>query len=157
MTSTTTQTPPDHKAWKATLAKAAARRTLAETDFLTTVAATSETVSQTELAVALHTSQANVSRWAARGRQQAARHPPGSLGADPYEIAQRYALGEIPRDETIAVLAAWPYEQDFVPKHYWDDLGVSPEGGFRRTVGRAHREGLLSGTDYDAILHAMAD
>lgn len=157
MTSTTTQAPPDHKAWKATLAKAAARRTLAETDFLTTVAATSETVPQTEIAAALHTSQANVSRWAARGRQHAERHPAGRLGADPYEIAQRYALGQIPRDETIAVLAAWPYEQDFVPSHYWDDLGISPAGAFGPTVGRALREGLLNDTDYDAILDAMAD
>jgi len=61
----------------------------------------------------------------------------GRFGANPYEVAQRYALGQIPRDEMIAALAAWPYEQDFVPSNYWDDLGISPEDGFENTVGRA--------------------
>ncbi len=79
------------------------------------------------------------------------------LDANPYEIAQRYALGQIPRDEMIAALAAWPYEEDFVPANYWDDLGISPEGAFGPTVGRALREGLLSDDDYDAILDGMAD
>jgi hypothetical protein len=150
-----TQTPPDDHAWKATLSKAAARKSLAETDFLTTVAAMTETVSQTEVAAALHTSQANVSRWAARGREHAARRRAGRLGADPYEITQRYALGEIPRPEMIAALATWSYEQDWVPSSYWDDIGISPDGGFENTVGRAFDDGLLSDEDYNAILDAM--
>jgi len=87
---------------------------------------------------------------------QADRHRAGRLGADPYEIAQRYALGHIPRDEMIAALAAWPYEQDFIPSNYWDDLGISPAGAFGPTVGRALDDGLLTDTDYDAILDAIA-
>jgi hypothetical protein len=154
---TTAKTPPDDQAWRSTLAKAAARKTLAEADFLTTVAAMTERVSQTEMAAVLHTSQANVSRWAARGREHAQRRRAGRLGADPYEIAQRYALGQIPRDEMIAALAAWPYGEDFVPSNYWDDIGVSPQDSFSRTVGRAFDDGLLSDEDYDAILDAMAD
>jgi hypothetical protein len=156
MSSTTAQTPSDDRAWRSTLAKAAARRTLAEADFLATVAAMTETVSQTQMADVLHTSQANVSRWAARGREQLQRRAGGRLGGDPYEIAQRYALGQIPREEMIAALAAWPYEQDFVPSDYWDDVGVSPERGFENTVGRAFDDGLLSDDDYNAILDAMA-
>jgi hypothetical protein len=152
-----TQTPPDDHAWKATLAKAAARKTLAETDFFATIAAMTETIPQTRMASVLHTSQANVSRWAARGREHAQRRREGRLGADPYEIAQRYALGEISWEETLAALASWPYEEDFAPTDYWDDIGVSPEGGFRHTVGRAFDDGLLSDEEYDAILDAMAD
>lgn len=157
---TTARTPPDDHAWRSTLAKAAARRTLAEADFLTTVAAMTETVSQTEMATVLQTSQANISRWAARGREQAQRRRAGQLGADPYEIAQRYALGEIPRDQMIAALASWPYEWPPAtpagPLGAWDDsVAVSPEGSFTRTVGRAFDDGLLSDEDYEAILDAM--
>src|SRR6266545_5743329 len=99
---TTARTPPDDQAW---------RSTLAEADFLTTVAAMTERVPQTQIAAALHTSQANVARWAARGREQAQRRRAGRLGADPYEIAQRYALGEIPRDAMLAALTSWAYEE----------------------------------------------
>ncbi len=56
----------------------------------------------------------------------------------------------------IAALAAWPYEQDFIPSNYWDDLGISPAGAFDPTVGRALDDGLLTDTDYDAILNAIA-
>jgi len=77
--------------------------------------------------------------------------------ANPYEIAQRYALGHIPRDDMITALAAWPYALDFVPSNYWDDLGISPEDGFENTIGRAFDDGLLTDDDCDAILAAMAD
>jgi hypothetical protein len=41
------------------------------------------------MAAVLLTSQANISRWAARGREQAQRRGAGRLGPDPYLIAQR--------------------------------------------------------------------
>lgn len=158
----TAKTPPDEQAWRSTLAKAAARRTLAEADFLTTVAAMTETVSQTEMAAVLHTSQANVSRWAARGREHAARREAGRLGADPYEIAQRYALGQIGHEDMIAALIAWPYdeppESQPGPLGAWEDGVVPlPEGSFERTVGRAFDDGLISAEDYESILRAIAD
>jgi hypothetical protein len=159
---TTTRTPPDDQTWRSTLAKAAARRTLADADFLTTVAAMTERIPQTQIAAALHTSQANVSRWAARGREHAQRRRAGRLGADPYEIAQRYALGEISRDAMLDALTSWTYEEPpqvpAGPLGAWEDGVVPlPEGSFERTVQRAFDDGLLDGEEYETILRAIAD
>ena len=160
--STTARTPPDDHNWRSTLAKATARKRLAETDFLTTVAAITERVPQTQIAAALRTSQANISRWAARGREHMQRRLGGRLGADPYEIAQRYALGEIPRDAMIAALISWPYEEPpelaAGPLGPWEDGVVPlPEGSFERTVGRAFDDGLLDEAAYETVLRALPD
>jgi hypothetical protein len=159
---TTTHTSPDDPTWRSTLAKAAARKSLAEADFLTTVAAMTERVPQTQIAAALHTSQANVSRWAARGREQAQRRRAGRLGADPYEIAQRYALGEISRDAMLEALTSWAYEEPSEippgPLGAWEDgVALLPDGSFERTVQRAFDDGLLDSEEYETILRALAD
>jgi hypothetical protein len=65
-------------------------------------------------------------------------------------------VARFPRDEVIAVLAAWPYEEprDLPPGSLgaWEDgVVLLPEGSFECTVGRAFDEGLLSDEDYHAI------
>jgi hypothetical protein len=81
---------------------------------------------------------------------------------DAYRVVHSYARGEIPRDEMIAVLAAWPYEEprDLPPGPLgaWEDgVVLLPEGSFECTVGRAFDEGLLSSEDYHAIVDAMPE
>ena len=78
------------------------------------------------------------------------------------QVVHCYARGEIPRDEMIAVLAAWRYEQprDLPPGPLgaWEDGVVPlPAGSYERTVGRAFKEGLLDGEEYNAILDAMPE
>lgn len=155
--SASTESAHTHDQWRAALARAAAQRDLAELDFYTAVAAIGDTVPQTQMATLLKTTQATVSRWAAKGRERAAEIPAGQPGRDPYEIAQRYALGQIPREQMLRALISWPYEQDFVPEDYWDEIGVDPEGGFERTTTRAFRDGLLSDADYEEILRGLSD
>ena len=68
-------------------------------------------------------------------------------------MAERYALGEISRDELRATLSAWPYAPEREMTDYWDDIGITPEGSLEATVGRAFDDGLIDDGDYDAIVH----
>ncbi len=74
---------------------------------------------------------------------------------DAFAVAERYALGELSRDELRATLSAWPYVPDREPAGYWDDIGITPDGSFEATVGRAFDAGLIDDGDYDAIVLAL--
>jgi hypothetical protein len=78
---TAPQTEPGDRQWKARLARAAARRARADAEFYATVAEIGGSVPQTQIATVLHTTQSNVSRWAARGRERPHRPGPGSWAA----------------------------------------------------------------------------
>jgi transposase-like protein len=112
---------------------------------------------QTDVARVLGVSQPTVHRWL----QEAGRRPqegPQALGADPYEIAQRYAAGDITREQMHDALVAWPYERDStLDGDYWDktDPGAAQAGTFSATVGQALTDGLLSDEEYDAILDGL--
>jgi transposase-like protein len=112
---------------------------------------------QTDVAHVLGVSQPTVHRWL----QEAVRRPqhgPRALGADPYEIAQRYAAGDITREQMHAALVAWPYQRDStLDGDYWDktDPGAAKDATFSATVGRALSDGLLSDAEYDAILDGL--
>lgn len=74
----------------------------------------------------------------------------GFSGATPYEIAQRFAVGEIGRDELIDQLARWEYAPEGHTDGY-DSLIVDPPGTFEEVI-RAADDGLIDDTTYDAIL-----
>lgn len=149
---------PDDREWKARLARAAARRARADAEFYATVAEIGGTVPQTRIADVLHTTQSNVSRWAARGRQQAEETAPGQLGRTAYEVAQRHAAGEITREQMLDALSSWPYEPITpAPANDWYGMPEIPPGSFEKTVGRAYTDGLITGEDYDAIVDALPD
>lgn len=151
--------PPEDREWKTRLARAAARRDRAEAEFYATVADIVARVPQTQMATVLHTTQSNVSRWAARGREQAEQVPTGRLGRTAYEVAQRYAAGEITREQMLAALTSWPYQpSEPLPVQEWNitPVPVAP-GSFEDTVGRAYDDALISAEDYDTILDARAE
>lgn len=154
----TQQSTREEREWKARLSRAAARRARAEADFYSAVAEIGATVSQVHMAAVLHTSQSNVSRWAARGRAEAERVQPGQLASTPYEVAQRYAAGEISRDQMLNALVSWPYQpEEPLPVQEWDTTPVpSGAGTFEETTAEAYRDGLISAEDYDAILDSLA-
>jgi hypothetical protein len=73
----------------------------------------------------------------------------GFSGANAYEIAQRYAVGQLSRDRAVDELSRWPYRPE-VPGDGVDWL--SGERGEWSEVERALREGLLDPELYDAVL-----
>lgn len=154
--STAPRDQPDNREWKARLGRAAARRARAEAEFYSTVAEIGGTVPQTQMADVLHTTQSNVSRWAARGRKQQA--PDGQLACTAYEVAQRYAAGEITREQMLQALIGWDYVPgEPAPANDWYGMPNDPPGSFEETTARAYRDGLISAQDYDEILDALAD
>ena len=100
-----------------------------------------------------------MSRWAARGREQAEQVPPGRLGRTAYEVAQRYAAGEITHEQMLAALTRWPYQlSTALPVEEWNITPVpATPGSFEDTVGRAYDDGLISADDYDTILDSLTD
>ena len=54
----------------------------------------------------------------------------GTVVEDPYAVAERYAVGELSREEMRARLVEWTYVPDREMADYWDDAGVTPEGSF---------------------------
>ncbi|MEX2984810.1 hypothetical protein [Streptomyces sp. C36] len=57
--------------------------------------------------------------------------PPGRLGRSPRHVIDRYAAGEISRDEMVQALSTWPYrERGPIVEGMHDDLAVVEEGTF---------------------------
>jgi hypothetical protein len=143
--------------WQARLIKVHARRTVSDEEWFTTIAAAVEAApSQEAVAKALDTTQVNVSRWAAKGREIAAarsEHPATS----PYEAALRYSLGEIPREQVIEILSTWNYrEWNNRTAGEEDDLLNPVAGSFDELIA-AHADGLLEDDTYDAIADALEE
>lgn len=141
--------------WRANVARARAEATVADLKTRRAVYEAVNAQGATQMAVAsvLGVSQPTVHRWL----QEAAQQPvegPQALGESPYEIAQRYAAGDISGEEMIDALVAWPYERDpSLDGDCWEktSAGGSLEGSFGETVGRAFDDGLISGEDYDYL------
>lgn len=75
-------------------------------------------------------------------------------GLSPYELAEKYASGEVPRSELVKQLSAWPFKpsQNRTNGPH-DDLLVSVPGSFD-DVDRALRNGLIDDEAYDEIADA---
>jgi hypothetical protein len=83
--------------------------------------------------------------------------PEGFSGASPYEIAERYAAGDIDRDTMIRELSAWPYATNkgaAAAAAEWESTPYLDTPGSFAEVGRAFDEGLIDGDAYDQILDA---
>lgn len=143
--------------WQARLIKATARKTVGEEGWFRTIAAAVEAApSQEAVAEALHTSQVNVSRWAAKGREIAAARG-DQAASSPYEAALRYSLGEISRDQVIEILSTWEYRGwNNRTAGEQDDLLNTVAGSFDELIA-AHADGLLEDDTYDAIADALEE
>lgn len=132
------------------LRQARARLEVDRIDYNRVLRKTAQTQSQVSLAVALKVSQAAVSK--ALSRAQAVPDPrPGFSGASPYEIAQRYAAGELTRDQVIDELTRWPYDPSPTTDG-WDSLIVDVPGTHTKAeLVQALDDGLLEEDTYDAI------
>ena len=67
----------------------------------------------------------------------------GFSGADPYEIIQRYVIGELDRAQLLDELGRWEY----TPEVYGEWEGYFP-GDWQNYVEEAHREGLIDDSLY---------
>jgi transcriptional regulator with XRE-family HTH domain len=128
------------------------RARLAQVDYLRDLTeATALGASQTEIARELRVTQPAISK-ALRG---AATTPPvleGFHGGSPYEIAERYAAGELTREQVVDELARWPY----TPADPGDGVDwMTYDPGTFDDVVRARRDGLLDTETYDAVLESQ--
>ena len=145
--------------WRAVVAKAKARLDIADKDLAIAVAKAHAMpgATQVQIAALLGVSQPTVHRMLRQVTSRQRRENP--LGEDPYEICQRYALGQITREQLIDTLSRWPYDEDEPapgPMGEWDDsITGLPDESFEATVGRAFSQGLLSADDYDAIVQRL--
>ena len=132
-----------------------ARRDLTRVDYARTIRrlVKSGRITQTELAEALNVSQGSVSQLA----KSVEEVPPRFSGASPYEIAQRYAAGEIDHDQVVAQLTTWEYDVADGSTDGIDSLMVDAPGAHTfDEVGRAYREGLIDADIYNSALDAVA-
>jgi hypothetical protein len=106
-------------------------------------------ISQSELSRQLKVSQPTINETVKKAKRQTPVKP-GFAGATPYEVAQRFAVGEIARADLIEQLATWDYTPSPQTDGY-DSLIVDPPGTFEE-VSRALSDGLIDDATYDAIL-----
>lgn len=133
------------------LAAARAARELAEIRLLRAAARAYEGGrSQVAIADALGVSQAAVSKMLVR-----ARLTPEVQDATPWEVALRYAAGELTHDQMIDTFTAWSWTHDL----FLDSDSVWPEQyvpGSWQDLVRAADEGYISDQDYALLFERTA-
>ena len=134
------------------LMRARVRQEVAELDYQRALVRAAQSHSQREIAQAVRLSQPSVSS-ALKTAQRVKMPEPGQRWATPYEVCQRYAVGELDRDEALRVLCAWPYVQPEGKADPWDDLMPHTEGSIDDVV-QARGDGLIDDEMYEAILDA---
>ncbi|MFJ2521331.1 hypothetical protein ACIOWF_20375 [Cellulosimicrobium cellulans] len=110
-------------------------------------------MSQSEIARLLAISQPAVHK-ALKAAERVPEVADGFSGASPYEIAERYAAGQIDRARVVDELARWPYAS--TPTTDGVDWLVEDATGTFEEVGRALDDGLLDADTYDAVLTAKS-
>lgn len=106
---------------------------------------------QRDIAQALGVSQPNLSKTL----KTAAATPPvveGFSGASPYEIAERFAVGELTLSELVEQLLRWEYLPGQQTDGY-DDLLFDVPGSWD-DVSNARDDKLIDGQTYDFVLRA---
>jgi len=111
-------------------------------------------VTQDVLSASLGISQPALSKML-RAADRTPQPRAGFTGADPYEIAQRYAVGELTRAQVLDELSRWDYAPGADRMDGYDSLVVSVPGSFD-DVSRAYDEGLLDQDLYEEILVAAS-
>jgi len=126
------------------------RRSVTELSYQRTLRALATKMTQSELAAELHVTQSAVSQ-ALKTARAVDDVRPGFSGASPYEIAQRYAAGELDRDRALEELVRWPYDP-IARSDGYDALVVdAPDSHTLEEVVRAYREGLIDQDMYVAV------
>lgn len=137
---------------------AKARRNLGGMDYVRYVLAAVETSDQSTVARALGVSQPSISRLVKQAEAKGVKPvPEGFSGASPYEIAERYAAGDIDRAAMIRQLSVWPYTENggaAAAAAEWESTPYMDTPGSFAEVGQAFDEGLIDGDAYDEILDA---
>lgn len=135
----------------ARVVQARRRQELADITYKRELRTALRVVTQQQVAAAIGISQAAVSK----ARKSAViMNPDGFVGASPWEVCQRYAAGEIDRDELLRELLAWPYAEGDSHPSPADDVVVFPAGS-REEIVAAFRSGLIDAEIYDAVMSAM--
>lgn len=134
---------------------ARARQAVARLDYLRGMRRLTVEATQVDLARALGISQPAVSQ-ALKEEARLAPVPEGFHGGDPEEIIQRFAAGEISREQVVDELARWDYPPGDELDGPLDDIIGEVPGSFDVVV-RAARTGVLPGDVYDAILDRYND
>ncbi|OAV60472.1 hypothetical protein [Enteractinococcus helveticum] len=109
--------------------------------------------SQRTVAQGLNISQPALSQQF-KGVDEVAEPQPGFSGAGPYEICQRYAIGQLSRAELIDELIRWPYAPSDTTDGV-DTLLIDPPGSWDE-VEQACDRGLIDGQIYDEVLDRIA-
>lgn len=124
------------------------RRALDDLDFYRFVQSSTRSgqITQAEVARELRITQGGLSK----GVNKTPAVVEGFSGASPYEIAQRYAAGDIDRTQLVEELTRWKYPPRPLTDGPYDDLLFLPEGSFE-DVGQAFDEGLIDMETYDEI------
>jgi transcriptional regulator with XRE-family HTH domain len=130
------------------------RLALDRLDYDREVARLAGLMSQSELSRQLRVSQPAINETV-RKAEKLAPVRPGFSGATPYEIAQRYSVGELSREQLIEELSRWEYAPGQVTNGY-DDLLFDVPGSFDDVV-RALNDGLIDDDTYEIILMADAE
>ena len=124
------------------------RHLLGRLDYLRALRQLSIGRTQSELARALGLTQPSISS-ALKSAARLADPRPGFSGAGPYEIAQRYAAGELDRERLLYELSRWgthPVGRIGVGRAV--DNRTDPEVDLRQAV----RDGLLDEDTYQTVL-----
>lgn len=126
------------------------RQAIDRLDELRMLRALARTMSQTALARELALSQPSIN-GALKRAEQVPDIPAGFSGASPYEIAERFAVGDLTREQVIDELSRWPYDPAPTTDG-WDTLIVDVPGTHTwEQVGRALDDGLIDDDIYDAV------
>ncbi|WP_299168999.1 hypothetical protein [uncultured Arthrobacter sp.] len=138
--------------------RAKARRELGKLDYVRSVRAAAEELDQAAIARELGVSQPSISKLLAGAEARGVKPvSDGFSGAGPYEIAERYAAGDIDRDAMIRELSSWPYPRNegaVAAAAEWESTPYMDTAGSFAEVGQAFDEGLIDGDAYDRILDA---
>ena len=140
--------------WRTDVARARAQATVVHRQVRDSAinAVTQHGAQPIDVALLIGVKQETLLRWV----NAAASRPtqgPEALGATAYEIAQRYAAGDISHEAMIDALLGWPYERDTtLDGDYWElTMPALQTGTFGETVGRAFDDGLINGQDYEYL------
>ena len=129
---------------------------LDQMDYRREIARLSALGTQRELAQLLRISQPSLS-GALKKAETVPPARPGFSGATPYEVCQRYAVGEISREQLVDELTRWKYViPPKVEYDYFDDLREEPPGSFNDVL-LARNAGLIDDDIYGRLLDVFAE
>lgn len=107
-------------------------------------------VRQVDIARALKVTQPALSS-ALKVARRVPEVAPGFSGAGPYEICQRYAIGELDREQLLDELLRWEYAPRPEPEWLDDFAGPAPAGSWVE-MELALDDGLVDDATYDEVL-----